>query len=57
MTTTSHELVVLADEGGHEGVFRPLVEIGGRRQLLDHAVIEDGDPVRHGQASDWSCVT
>ena len=43
------QLVVLADELGDEAVFRLFVKLRGRCQLLDAAVVEDGDAVGHGQ--------
>ena len=36
-----------ADEAGHERLRRVLVDLLGRAQLLDHAVVHDGDPVGH----------
>ena len=43
------EDVGLADEVRHEQRHRPLVEILAAAQLLDLAVVEDGDPVAHDQ--------
>ena len=36
-----------ADEAGDELGQRALVDLGGRADLLDPAVVEDGDPVAH----------
>src|SRR5690606_11906342 len=38
-----------ADEAGDEGGGRLLVDLVRRGQLLDQAVLHDGDPVAHGQ--------
>ncbi|MPL94881.1 hypothetical protein SDC9_41040 [bioreactor metagenome] len=43
------QLVVLADELGDEAVLRPLVKLVRRGKLLDPAVVEHRDAVRHGQ--------
>src|SRR5690554_3742527 len=43
------ELVVFADEGGHEGVLRLFIEFRWRRKLLDHTIVEDGNAIRHGE--------
>ena len=45
----SGEAIVLADEAGHEGVRRSLVEVGRTGELLDAPVVEHGDAVRHRQ--------
>ena len=45
----SGQRIVLADEAGNEGVCRFLVELRRRVALLNDAVIEDGNPVGHGQ--------
>ena len=39
----------IAEKGGHEHVARPLVDVVGIADLLDHAILHDHDPV--GQAS------
>src|SRR5262249_22910810 len=41
------ELVRDADEVGHEGALRPLVDLGRRPELLDPALVEDGEAVAH----------
>ena len=38
-----------ADEVGHEGRLRVLVDLGGRAHLLDDALAHDGDAVAHGE--------
>ena len=43
------EAIVLADEIGDEGILRRFIQRLGGCQLLDDAVIEDRDAVRHGQ--------
>ena len=43
------ERVVLADELRDEGILRLFIQRHRRVELLDHAVIEHGDAVRHGQ--------
>lgn len=43
----TEQLVVLTDELGNEAVDGPLVDILRRSQLLDPAIVEDRDPVRH----------
>jgi hypothetical protein len=39
-----------ADEVGDEAGLRPLVDIGGRADLHEPALIEDGHPVGHGKS-------
>src|SRR5450830_374695 len=46
---TGLEAVVVADETGHKLILRIFVKLGDRRQLLNDALIEYGDTVRHGQ--------
>src|SRR5436190_8908567 len=51
-----------ADEAGHELRLWMLVDLGGRADLLDPALVEDREAVAHRErlllvASSWSCVT
>ena len=43
------EEIVFADEARDEQIGRPVVERARRAALLDAALVEDGDPVGHGQ--------
>ena len=40
------------DESGHEEVVRPLVQVGRVVHLLQHTVLEHGDPVSHRHGFD-----
>ena len=44
-----HQSVIFADKLCDKCIFRPFIQVAGRCQLLDDAIIEDGDTVRHSQ--------